>query len=91
MNFVLLAVSALATPATASTGDVVRPDVVVQIADLDLGSEAGLVALDRRIEAAARRACGLAHPLDAKANNDVAQCRSDALRRAHAWRTAAAH
>jgi UrcA family protein len=43
------------TPALAETG----PDMIVRYADLDLSSEAGQKTLESRIDAAAKKYCGV--------------------------------
>ena len=73
--------SAPARAAPASTGtEVVR---VVATADLDLSSEAGRRALDRRIGRAVTELCGHASDADLVGLNAVRECRVDALAQAH--------
>lgn len=55
---------ALAAAATMLVGapalaDETRPDMVVSYADLDLSSEAGQKVLEKRIDAAAKKYCGV--------------------------------
>lgn len=49
----VLGASVIATPAAAETG------VAVKYSDLDLSTERGQQALERRIDSAAREACGM--------------------------------
>src|SRR5688572_6651353 len=67
-----LAPAAAQDPAGART-------IVIRTADLDLTSRAGIAALDRRIGAAVRTACGAASDVDVEGKNDVRQCRADTL------------
>ena len=53
----------------------------VQIADLDLSTEAGQRKLDRRLSIAAREVCGTASPADLEGQNDVNRCFKDTLAR----------
>lgn len=59
MKAALLASALLAMQATAAAATEVdaRPSERVTVADLNLSSPAGLAALDRRIDAAAKRVC----------------------------------
>ena len=52
---------------------------VVRTADLNLASNAGQQALDRRLVIAAGEVCGEASDSDLKGQNDVRQCRNDVL------------
>jgi len=65
------ATPALAEPVTATT--------VVQTADLDLSSQAGRAALNKRLAQAAREVCGTAYDVDIEGKNDVRQCRVETL------------
>lgn len=49
----------------------------VAVGDLDLSSEAGRIALDRRIGAAVREVCGQAWPTDLQTVQQVRDCRTD--------------
>lgn len=84
-RFVLLTclASSVASSACYAKEAVIRRDVPVSAAGLDLASEQGLAMLDRRIKAAARAACGTAHPLDGPANVEMEQCRAEAVHRAY--------
>ncbi|HKX36872.1 MAG TPA: UrcA family protein [Rhizorhapis sp.] len=67
------------TPAAAqSSGQVIHRETV-SFADLDLGSAEGIRALDRRLHAAVRAACGRASPADLAGRNDVRRCRARAM------------
>jgi UrcA family protein len=59
---------------------------VVSYADLDLSSESGRLALDRRIRAAIDAACGTASSADPHGRRAVAACRSDLRAQADAQR-----
>jgi UrcA family protein len=63
-------------------GDGVAPQVVVRYADLNLDSDAGALALYRRIAVAARRVCPNDHPLELRHAQTVRTCRDQALTRA---------
>jgi UrcA family protein len=63
--------------------------VAVRHADLDLASRAGVAALDRRIQAAVREACGTASDADVRGKNQVQQCRADTLASVAAQRESA--
>jgi UrcA family protein len=62
---------ALAQPARANAS------AVVQHKDLDLRTEAGAKALDRRIWRAVVTVCGTASEYDLEGKNDVRECRRD--------------
>ncbi len=49
---------------------------IVRVADLDLGSRAGVRALDRRIDRAVREVCGAASDADLEGQNEVRRCRT---------------
>ncbi len=66
-----------ATPALAEPPQYVSS--TVQVADLDLSTDAGQRKLDRRLTIAAREVCGTASPIDLVGQNDVLKCRQDAL------------
>lgn len=67
----LLAFSA--TPAVAETQQIATS--VVQTADLDLSSQSGQRALDRRLSQAVKEVCGIASDADVAGKNDVRRCR----------------
>ena len=50
---------------------------IVAVGDLDLSSEAGRIALDRRIGAAVRDVCGQAWPTDQQGLQQVRDCRTE--------------
>ncbi len=62
---------------TAPASPAVRPSVAVAHKDLDLRTEAGARALDRRIWRAVVDVCGTAPDFDITGKNDVRQCRRD--------------
>lgn len=74
-----LAFSAVAGTA-ASAED--APTAIVTYADLNLSSTAGVVALNRRISAAARRICGEDDIRDLQRQAAVDACRTAAVRSA---------
>ena len=59
---------------------------IVQTADLDLSSDSGQRALDRRIVQAAREVCGEASDVDLEGKNEVRQCRTDTIAQARSQR-----
>lgn len=56
VTLVAIVAAALLTPAVASA-QISGPSMAVSYADLDIGSSAGLAALNRRIRTAARQLC----------------------------------
>lgn len=73
------AASAAASAAPA-TVDVAR--VVVQYGDLDLDTERGAAALQRRLVAAAREVCGSPDPRDLSRSRQARECMDAAMARA---------
>jgi len=73
---------AAAAPAAAapSTVDVAR--VVVPYGDLDLDTERGAAALQRRLVAAARQVCGSPDPRDLSRHQKARECIDAAMARA---------
>jgi UrcA family protein len=69
----LTALAAFATPALAGTS------INVSHADLNLATEAGARQLERRIEAAANRVCGVTRQQDLKAMMNARACKRAAL------------
>ena len=51
--------------------------VAIPYGDLNLGSEEGRAALDRRIGHAIREACGTPSPVDLRGHNEAGQCRAE--------------
>ena len=84
---VALVAAQAAAPAVANPGEK-RRDVRVDIADLDLGTRKGIVALDRRLARAVLKACGTAHYLEPEELAEVDRCREGARERALAARNA---
>lgn len=82
-----LAASLSASPAVAQ--NVPTPATAVSYADLDLRTEAGVRALDRRIRAAVREACGSASSFDSAGKDAVRDCRADAFAQISAQRQSA--
>jgi UrcA family protein len=75
--FATLLAASIATPALAQ--DISAPhSFSVRHADLDLASEAGVRALDRRIRNAASAACGTPSSADPKGRQKVETCREEA-------------
>ena len=69
----LLLSLAVAAPAFAESP--VQASSIVKTADLDLASEAGQRALDRRISLAVDEVCGTASDFDLAGKNEVRRCR----------------
>ncbi|KQZ60682.1 UrcA family protein [Sphingopyxis sp. Root1497] len=73
-----LAAASFGQPAFAQTAPAAPPrTAVVQHSDLDLRSESGTKALDRRIWRAVVEVCGTASDFDLSGKNDVRECRRD--------------
>lgn len=66
-----------ATPALAEPP--VIATATVRTVDLDLSSQAGQRALDRRLSQAVKEVCGAASDVDVAGKNDVRRCRVDTL------------
>jgi UrcA family protein len=78
-----------AAPAVAETPAVQQTYVsYVKTADLNLASEGGQRALDRRLAQAAREVCGVPSESDLVGQNKARECRADAIQRAGADRDA---
>jgi len=71
-----LTAASFGQPAFAQTAPV-SPSAAVQHKDLDLRTEAGTKALDRRIWRAVVEVCGKASDFDLTGKNEVRQCRRD--------------
>ncbi|KQZ72621.1 UrcA family protein [Sphingopyxis sp. Root214] len=71
-----LAAVSIGQPVSAQTAPA-NPSVAVTHRDLDLRTEAGTKALDRRIWRAVVEVCGTAPDFDIAGKNDVRQCRRD--------------
>ena len=78
MILAALAAVSIGQPASAQTAP--NPSIAVQHKDLDLRTEAGAKALDRRIWRAVVEVCGTAADYDIAGKNDVRQCRRDTKR-----------
>jgi UrcA family protein len=74
---ILAALGAASAPALAQRTQADR-GAIVRHGDLDLASEAGIRALDRRIRHAASSACGTASPADPAGKRNLKRCRSEA-------------
>ncbi len=77
----LIALAGIASPVAAQVELETR---VVAVADLDLASDAGLQALDRRLTRAVVEVCGTASDVDLAGKNDVRDCRVRTLAEARA-------
>ena len=78
-----------AVPALAETPAVEQTYVIyVKTADLNLTSERGQQALDRRLAQAAREVCGVPSDSDLVGQNKVRECREGAVGRASSEREA---
>ena len=65
-----------ATPVVAGEPAAPAPaTAIVRIADLDLASEIGQRALDRRLSVAIAQVCGTASDVDLAGQNEVRRCR----------------
>lgn len=69
----------LAAPAAAQIPVQPEPVQTVSYSDLDLRTDAGRAALDRRIAAAVIEACGTASSADPQGQNEVRRCRAETL------------
>lgn len=78
-----LAAVSIGQPVSAQTAPA-NPSVAVVHRDLDLRTEAGTKALDRRIWRAVVEVCGTAADFDIAGKNDMRQCRRDTRRVASA-------
>jgi UrcA family protein len=81
ISLAALGVALGAAPAFAQGPTFENRPQVVRYADLDLASEAGRTALDRRIRAAIDEACGVASDVDPEGSNKVRRCREEARTR----------
>ena len=72
---------ALATPLRAAPID---EQIVVKTGDLDLSTDRGAVALDRRVRAAAESICGVVPPTNLNMQRQVADCQADVVANARA-------
>lgn len=77
-----------AAPASAQ-GVPSQATLAVSYADLDLRTEAGVRALDRRILTAVQQACGPTSDFDLAGRNRIRACRAEALERLSAQRQTA--
>ncbi len=85
--FKQLSVAAIALAATpAFAGPTAAPTARVAVADLNLGTTAGIASLDRRLAAAIRKVCP-AHDGDLRGAVYQRSCRAEARRTADASRT----
>jgi len=73
------ALAALSLAATAQAEKFDRVSVTVSYADLDLTSDAGAATLQRRLEAAADKACSRAWISESKSSAGRKACRTEAL------------
>ena len=80
----LTAMLLIAPPAHAQSGagEVQTHVSFVRTADLDLGTRAGKLQLQRRLARAAREVCGVASDADLKGKKQVRECRNEAIARA---------
>ena len=81
----LRAAPALAEPAS---GEVQTYVSYVKTADLDLASQSGQRALDRRVAQAAREVCGTPSDVDLVGQNNARDCREVAISKASGEREA---
>ena len=90
-NITIFALAAIAsattiTPTVAQAAEPAAVTSIVHTADLDLSSNAGQRALDRRIFRAASDVCGTASEADLAGKNAVRRCRVDTVAQAKAQR-----
>ncbi len=83
MILAALAAVSVSPPVSAQTAPP-KPSVAVTHRDLDLRTDSGARALDRRIWRAVVAVCGTAPDYDIEGKNDVRQCRRDTRRLASA-------
>ena len=77
-----LLLTAAPAPAQSLAGEVQTHVSFVQTADLDLGTQAGQRQLQIRLARAAREVCGAASDADLKGQNQIRECRDEAIGRA---------
>ena len=82
------ALRAEAALAETPSGNVETYVSYVKTADLNLASEGGQRALDRRLAQAAREVCGVPSESDLVGQNKARECRNEAIQRAGAEREA---
>lgn len=75
--FIATLLAFTATPALAESPVVATS--IVQTSDLDLSSQSGQRALDRRLNQAVKDVCGIASDADIAGKNDVRRCRAETL------------
>lgn len=75
--FIATLLAFTATPALAETPVVATS--IVETSDLDLSSQSGQRALDRRLNQAVKEVCGIASDVDVAGKNDVRRCRAETL------------
>jgi len=63
-----LALAVLPVAALATNAHAAPRAVKVAVADLDIGSKAGMAAFDKRVQLASQKICGDEHTLAARAN-----------------------
>lgn len=83
------AVALFVVPASAQPAHADMKTQAISYADLDLGTEAGVKALDQRIRAAVKAACGIASDADLEGQNELRRCRAEATARAELQRSQA--
>lgn len=79
MTKILIASLLAFTAAQALSEPPASVSIVVQTADLDLGSAAGQRTLDLRLARAAKEACGTASDVDIEGKNEARRCRAETL------------
>lgn len=81
-----LAAALLVAPAAAQNLAPAGSSQIVEFADLDLTSDSGRTALDRRIRAAVQSVCGTESSADPRGRHNVRDCRAETLSLANAAR-----
>lgn len=80
--FIAVAGALCLAPAQARDGHDVARSQIVSYADLDLNSEHGRAALNRRLHTAVREVCGTASTSDLAASTRIWTCRKTLMRQA---------
>ena len=89
LTLAALAAALLVAPAQAQSGSAQPVTFSVEYSDLDLSNPADVRRLDRRIEIAARTACGPTSSADPKGMREVRRCRIQASEAASQQRSRA--
>ena len=88
LTIAALVAASFSAPALAQ-GEPLSINAHIRTADLDLTTDAGVRALDRRIRNAAVTLCGIPSSADPNGKRTARECRADARAQAYAQRQAA--